>query len=48
VAAAGFHDATTTSFGYSRTLADRYVWSRLRVGGGERLGEFAAAVVGAS
>jgi peptidoglycan/xylan/chitin deacetylase (PgdA/CDA1 family) len=48
VAAAGFHDATTTSFGYSHTLADRYVWSRLRVGGGERLGEFAAAVVGAS
>ena len=48
VADAGFHDATTTRFGYSYTLADRYVWSRLRVSGGEPLDQFAAAVRGAS
>ncbi len=44
VAAAGFHDATTTRFGYSYTLANRYVWSRLRISGGEPLEQFAAAV----
>ncbi len=48
VAAAGFHGAMTTRFGYSHSLADRYVWTRLRVGGGERLDELAAAVVSAS
>lgn len=48
VADAGFHDATTTVFGYSYTLAGRYIWSRLRVSGGEPLGQFAAAVSGAS
>ena len=48
VADAGFHDATTTRFGYSYTLASRYVWSRLRVSGGEPLDQFAAAVRGAS
>jgi len=47
VADAGFHDATTTRFGYSYTLASRYVWSRLRVSGGEPLDQFAAAVRGA-
>lgn len=44
VAAAGFHDATTTRYGYSYTLAGRYVWSRLRISGGEPLEQFAAAV----
>jgi peptidoglycan/xylan/chitin deacetylase (PgdA/CDA1 family) len=44
VAAAGYHDATTTRYGYSYTLAGRYVWSRLRVSGGEPLEAFAAAV----
>jgi peptidoglycan/xylan/chitin deacetylase (PgdA/CDA1 family) len=44
VAAAGFHDGTTTGYGYSYTLASRYVWSRLRVSGGEPLETFAAAV----
>jgi peptidoglycan/xylan/chitin deacetylase (PgdA/CDA1 family) len=44
VAAAGYHDATTTRYGYSYTLAGRYVWSRLRVSGGEPLEQFAAAV----
>jgi peptidoglycan/xylan/chitin deacetylase (PgdA/CDA1 family) len=48
VAAAGFHDATTTRYGYSYTLANRYVWSRLRISGGESLGQFAAAVQVAS
>jgi peptidoglycan/xylan/chitin deacetylase (PgdA/CDA1 family) len=48
VAAAGFHDATTTRYGYSYTLANRYVWSRLRVSGGEPLDQFAAAVRTAS
>jgi peptidoglycan/xylan/chitin deacetylase (PgdA/CDA1 family) len=48
VAAAGFHDATTTRFGYSYTIANRYVWSRLRVSGGETLDTFAAAVRSAS
>ena len=48
VAAAGFHDATTTGFGYSYTIANRYVWSRLRVSGGETLDTFAAAVRSAS
>jgi peptidoglycan/xylan/chitin deacetylase (PgdA/CDA1 family) len=44
VAAAGFHDGTTTRYGYSYTLGNRYVWSRLRVSGGEPLEAFAAAV----
>jgi peptidoglycan/xylan/chitin deacetylase (PgdA/CDA1 family) len=48
VANAGYHDATTTRFGYSYSLANRYVWSRLRVAGGEPLEQFAAAVRGAS
>jgi peptidoglycan/xylan/chitin deacetylase (PgdA/CDA1 family) len=48
VAAAGFHDATTTRFGYSYTIANRYVWSRLRVSGGESLDQFTAAVRSAS
>jgi peptidoglycan/xylan/chitin deacetylase (PgdA/CDA1 family) len=48
VAATGYHDATTTRFGYWHTLADRYVWTRLRVSGGEPIDQFAAAVLGAS
>ena len=44
VSAAGYHDATTTRYGYSYTIAGRYVWSRLRVSGGELLEQFAAAV----
>jgi peptidoglycan/xylan/chitin deacetylase (PgdA/CDA1 family) len=47
VAAAGYHDATTIRFGYSHTLGDRYLWTRLRVSGGERLDQFAAAVLSA-
>jgi peptidoglycan/xylan/chitin deacetylase (PgdA/CDA1 family) len=48
VAAAGFHSATTTRFGYSHSLTDRYVWTRVRVSGGERLDQFAAYAVSAS
>jgi len=48
VAAAGYHDATTTWFGYSHMLGDRYVWTRLRVSGGEPLDQVAAAVRSAS
>jgi peptidoglycan/xylan/chitin deacetylase (PgdA/CDA1 family) len=48
VAAAGFQDATTTRSGYTYTLANRYIWSRLRVSGGEPLDQFAAAVRAAS
>jgi peptidoglycan/xylan/chitin deacetylase (PgdA/CDA1 family) len=45
---AGYHDATTTRFGFWHTLADRYIWTRLRVSGGEPIDQFAAAVKGAS
>lgn len=48
VATAGYHNATTTRFGYSHTMGDRYVWTRLRVSGGEPLDQFAAAVRSAS
>jgi peptidoglycan/xylan/chitin deacetylase (PgdA/CDA1 family) len=48
VAAAGYHDATTTRFGYSHTMGDRYIWTRLRISGGEPLDQFAAAVRSAS
>ena len=44
VSAAGYHDATTTMAGYWHSLADRYVWTRLRISGGESLPQFAAAV----
>lgn len=48
VAKAGYHDATTTYFGYSHTIGDRYQWTRLRVSGGEPLSAFAVAVQTAS
>ena len=48
VAAAGYHDATTTRVGSMRTLADRFTWGRLRVGGGESVEQFAAALLSAS
>jgi peptidoglycan/xylan/chitin deacetylase (PgdA/CDA1 family) len=48
VAAAGFHTATTTRFGYTHSLADQLVWTRVRVSGGERLDLFAADLMGAS
>lgn len=48
VAAAGYHDATTTAFGFVHTMSDRYAWTRLRVSGGEGLADFATAVSSAS
>ena len=48
VQAAGYTNATTTAFGYVHYLSDRYRWSRLRISGGESLGDFAAALGSAS
>jgi peptidoglycan/xylan/chitin deacetylase (PgdA/CDA1 family) len=48
VAAAGYHDATTTAFGFVHTMSDRYIWARLRISGGEVLADFATAVSSAS
>jgi peptidoglycan/xylan/chitin deacetylase (PgdA/CDA1 family) len=48
VAGAGYHDATTTWFGFAHTRGDRYTWTRLRISGGEALGDFATAVTTAS
>jgi len=48
VADAGFYEATTTVFGYRHTLADRFIWTRLRVSGGENRDQFAVAVTRAS
>lgn len=44
VQAAGFGSATTTQEGVTHAFADRYTWSRIRVSGGESLGDFAAAL----
>ena len=44
VAAAGYHDGTTTMAGYWHSLADRYIWTRLRISGGESLAQFALAL----
>jgi peptidoglycan/xylan/chitin deacetylase (PgdA/CDA1 family) len=48
VAAAGYHDATTTGFSSAHALTDRYVWGRVRVSGGESLNQFASALLSAS
>jgi peptidoglycan/xylan/chitin deacetylase (PgdA/CDA1 family) len=48
VADVGFANATTTAFGFRHTLSDRYIWTRLRVSGGETRDLFAAAVSRAS
>jgi len=44
VANVGYDSATTTVFGFRHTLADRYIWTRLRISGGESRDQFAAAV----
>jgi peptidoglycan/xylan/chitin deacetylase (PgdA/CDA1 family) len=44
VAEAGYHDATTTHYGYAHAMGDRYTWTRLRISGGESLSDFARAV----
>lgn len=41
---AGYDTAVTTMFSVDHSLADRYVWTRVRVGGGESLAEFASSV----
>lgn len=38
--ATGYDTAVTEMFGTVHTRADRYVWTRVRVGGGEALGDF--------
>jgi peptidoglycan/xylan/chitin deacetylase (PgdA/CDA1 family) len=48
VADVGYDSATTTVFGFRHTLADRYIWTRLRVSGGETRDQFAAAISRAS
>jgi len=45
VAAAGYEDATTTMGGSWHSLADRYIWTRVRVSGGETLAQYADAVL---
>jgi peptidoglycan/xylan/chitin deacetylase (PgdA/CDA1 family) len=37
---AGYDTAVTTLFSVDHSIADRYLWTRVRVGGGESLGEF--------
>jgi peptidoglycan/xylan/chitin deacetylase (PgdA/CDA1 family) len=48
VQTAGYSNATTTAFGYVHYMSDRYRWTRLRISGGEALGDFATALLGAS
>ena len=42
--AAGFETATTTQPGIAHSAADRYVWTRIRVSGGESLDQFIASL----
>jgi peptidoglycan/xylan/chitin deacetylase (PgdA/CDA1 family) len=42
---AGYSDATTTGYGFVRAADGRFLWGRLRVSGGESLGDFAADVL---
>jgi peptidoglycan/xylan/chitin deacetylase (PgdA/CDA1 family) len=42
VQAAGYQTATTTQPGTQHSVADRFTWSRVRVGGGEGLARFAS------
>jgi peptidoglycan/xylan/chitin deacetylase (PgdA/CDA1 family) len=46
VAAAGYQSATTTAEGNVHSAADRYLWTRVRVNGGESLGDFVAKLGG--
>jgi len=41
---AGFESATTTEPGVSHSAGDRFVWTRVRVNGGESLEQFAAGL----
>ncbi len=42
--ATGYDTAVTEQFGTLHSRADRYLWTRVRVGGGELLGDFAASL----
>ena len=44
VRAAGYLTATTTASGITHSASDRYVWTRVRVRGGEALGQFVAGL----
>jgi peptidoglycan/xylan/chitin deacetylase (PgdA/CDA1 family) len=41
---AGYDTAVTELFSVEHSLSDRYVWTRVRVGGGEQLPEFATSL----
>jgi peptidoglycan/xylan/chitin deacetylase (PgdA/CDA1 family) len=41
---AGYDTAVTTMFSIDHSVADRYLWTRVRVGGGESLAEFASSL----
>ncbi len=41
---AGYDTAVTTLFSVDHSVADRYLWTRVRVGGGESLAEFASSI----
>jgi peptidoglycan/xylan/chitin deacetylase (PgdA/CDA1 family) len=41
---AGYDTAVTTMFSVDHSIADRYVWTRVRVGGGESLAEFTSSL----
>ena len=41
---AGYDTAVTTLFSVDHSVADRYLWTRVRVGGGESLTEFATSI----
>jgi peptidoglycan/xylan/chitin deacetylase (PgdA/CDA1 family) len=42
--ATGYDTATTEVFGTLHSRADRFLWTRVRVGGGESLSDFAASL----
>lgn len=42
---AGYSNATTTAYGFVRTMGGRFLWGRLRISGGESLGEYAAELL---
>ncbi len=41
---AGYDTAVTTLFSIDHSVADRYLWTRVRVGGGESLADFASSI----
>jgi peptidoglycan/xylan/chitin deacetylase (PgdA/CDA1 family) len=41
---AGYDTAVTTLFSVDHSMSDRYLWTRVRVGGGESLADFASSI----